>query len=977
MKPNDLICHHDINDDMSDKKLTDKNNLQINPKLIQTADPLLHIQKERINMLLQGEIPQICFISLNPQKNDNFLIPIARHFLNNPNTPILSYYTIPTEPNNIYFECSDSTILLDNLHQIPELSELDLSVQIIPHDYFIQSFCNFNTLCYLKPGYLVQIFDPEFKNDFGQIISINYDKMKCLIKLSPRIDYEKLSEYQITSQIELNTKMLAEYQPPKSLFDRDKLISINDKTEFKTETIQVNDKIDLNLTIWDGKKFYGKFQYKSFNFSEIKTIFTDLSIDEINLFRDNIYLNENEIEGFIESFQKVESKLSKPLSEDEEEENFQAQEFINEIQTEEMMNNDNDNDSNSSSILSNLPKHFPQVSVLTNYITQKVPSENFVWLEKTDGLHNNIIIENNKVYSIVNGSPQIISEIELNSSEFLKRTILDTELYNGKYFIFDCAMIEGEDISGKFFKERMELAKQFIEKTNLTVFVMKEFYDIQSWKDLVSFVDKNNISPFTGNRIDGVVCQRIDKPYFCTVRDPGCFKLKRRVMTTTDFYLRYQDDEKRFYLYLSGNYKNYIYNLKYLPKNNEFMKKHTDVDTQIKELPSSFYILFSSPYQENLHLFRPRSYWSRNGYFKEDIDEIEPLMNDMMKDPKSYDKKIIEMSLADDGWVPMRIRADKKFANGYFFGVTNSSIIFSPVTGEESYFSKQLFFDTTITDPYHKINQIMRKYIIEHSINSLQNPRLNVLDLAGGRGADLLSLYHSGGYNIFTADADRNALVQYVSKTNNLSKLKWEKLRSSSVDLARNRKTLFLNAVYTMLGTNNIKYITDIKSRYEYPEEGFDVILMNYAIHYLCYNHECIRQLNRFIQSLLKPKGLFIFSCFDGDMILDDMRRNKNNEFELKLNSFNIKLLNDVSNLEFGANSDRDAKWANMALPTIDSSGYRPEPLVQRKWLRDLHLNVLEHYYPLKRCEKYIKDVENKEKVVDYLKYIHVYVMEK
>ena len=83
--------------------------------------------------------------------------------------------------------------------------------------------------------------------------------------------------------------------------------------------------------------------------------------------------------------------------------------------------------------------------------------------------------------------------------------------------------------------ERMTLAQQFIEKTKVSYFIIKEYYDLTSWKELIQFVEKNYISPFTGNRIDGVVCQRTDKHYYCTVNDPGCFKLKRKVMITNDF----------------------------------------------------------------------------------------------------------------------------------------------------------------------------------------------------------------------------------------------------------------------------------------------------------------------------------------------------------------------------------------------------------------------------------------------------------
>ena len=62
-----------------------------------------------------------------------------------------------------------------------------------------------------------------------------------------------------------------------------------------------------------------------------------------------------------------------------------------------------------------------------------------------------------------------------------------------------------------------------------------------------------------------------------------------------------------------------------------------------------------------------------------------------------------------------------------------------------------------------------------------------------------------------------------------------------------------------------------------------------------------------------------------------------------------------------------------MPLPTIDETGYRAEPLVQQKYLDLLDMNVVEHYYPVEKCD--LSKINNHELVDDYLKYIQVYVM--
>ena len=648
---------------------------------------------------------------------------------------------------------------------------------------------------------------------------------------------------------------------------------------------------------------------------------------------------------------------------------------------------------------------FPQVSVLTNNVLQKVPLNDFVWLEKTDGLHTNIIIFDNSLYDIRKNEVHKLMDIPIPLSQKKSitnsQTVLDTELYEDKYYVFDASMIEGEDISSLSFINRMNKANTFIQSLNslfssstsisssststsptspfsiIPTFIIKEFKEVTSLPELVQFVNTTAISPHTGNKIDGVIFQRVSVPYFET---PTCFKLKRKVMNTIDFKIFYVEDSKSFYLYLYGSYNDILKNRKLLPRINPLSIKHTHVNLKSSRLPKSLYVLFSSPYEEGLHEFVPRYDWDTEGYFENDIEEINELMSSILENPNSFNGAIVEMSLANDGWVPLRLRNDKQFSNGYSIGISNSSVIFNPILGDSNYspyFAKKFAFDESVLSAYHDVNKIIRKYIIEHSINPLQR-KITVLDLAGGRGADELNLYHSGAYSIFAADADKDALVQYVERTPKTPTLDHTFLLDTSKNIEHMPKSILINAIHAYLSENNDSIIDDIKSRNEYPKDGFDVILMNYAIHYLCHKRQCIKALKDLIKAVLKPDGLFIFSCFDGDSILNDMRSQQNQQRQndqsllspsssLKFKTFEIKLI------EPETQSDSDAVWAKMALPTIDESGYRAEPLAQSKFINELNMNIVEHYYPLEVCE--INNVPNHELVDDYLSYINVYVM--
>ena len=60
-----------------------------------------------------------------------------------------------------------------------------------------------------------------------------------------------------------------------------------------------------------------------------------------------------------------------------------------------------------------IPKRFPQVGVLTNDIIHKIPIEQFVWLEKTDGEHVNVIIFNKRAYTLDKEHQPVQSHKEL------------------------------------------------------------------------------------------------------------------------------------------------------------------------------------------------------------------------------------------------------------------------------------------------------------------------------------------------------------------------------------------------------------------------------------------------------------------------------------------------------------------------------------------------------------------------------------
>ena len=214
----------------------------------------------------------------------------------------------------------------------------------------------------------------------------------------------------------------------------------------------------------------------------------------------------------------------------------------------------------------------------------------------------------------------------------------------------------------------------------------------------------------------------------------------------------------------------------------------------------------------------------------------------------------------------------------------------------------------------------------------------NILDIAGGRGGDSRYFIEHNVNCIFAIDSDTEALVAY--------KYRLDKMHC---------KNLSFNAFAYTLNDQLEPLSEQIVKRYEYPEEKFNIAVMDYAIHYICEKNSARRNLealSRFLQKHLSSSGVFMFTYFDGDKILHDAV-----DDVLTLHSFTIKI-------------NKETMMVNMPLPTIDESGYRDEPLVTKDVLQPLNYTVLDDFSPVEKYINELKPLDETMDVLDFSKYI-------
>tara|TARA_Y100000816_G_scaffold289113_1_gene274956 strand:- start:775 stop:1608 length:834 start_codon:yes stop_codon:yes gene_type:complete len=188
-----------------------------------------------------------------------------------------------------------------------------------------------------------------------------------------------------------------------------------------------------------------------------------------------------------------------------------------------------------------------------------------------------------------------------------------------------------------------------------------------------------------------------------------------------------------------------------------------------------------------------------------------------------------------------------------------------------------------------------------------------ILELAGGRGADLFKLIANKVKYVTFIDYDKNALIEAKKRYKNISK----KTKVPKIDF-------FQGDLRQDLTINNI-----IKKNY------YQSVNIHFAIHYMMENKKTISNFFKNVNHGLRKNGIFIFTSFDGNKVLKlfekyNIKKNeilalKNNEKEI----FKIKKLFTENELK---------KYGQKIDVFIETIGNNTEYLTNFEYLIDLFI---------------------------------------
>jgi SAM-dependent methyltransferase len=156
----------------------------------------------------------------------------------------------------------------------------------------------------------------------------------------------------------------------------------------------------------------------------------------------------------------------------------------------------------------------------------------------------------------------------------------------------------------------------------------------------------------------------------------------------------------------------------------------------------------------------------------------------------------------------------------------------------------------------YKAQRSFNSYVKSKSLENIISDKLYdknntdwVIDLAAGKGQDLARLNNLNFKNGLFLDKDKNALLELINRKFTLKSYKKSNIKifTKNIDLLDN-----YNDIIKDLDIFNIE------------KESVDVMICNFAIHYIIINEDKLLNLIKLLNNYLKPGGRFIFTCFNG-----------------------------------------------------------------------------------------------------------------
>lgn len=266
---------------------------------------------------------------------------------------------------------------------------------------------------------------------------------------------------------------------------------------------------------------------------------------------------------------------------------------------------------------------------------------------------------------------------------------------------------------------------------------------------------------------------------------------------------------------------------------------------ETKIVNSNYFPINFSPSDEPLSYL----FWASNDDLQQDKDG-------------DLDGRIGEFVYLDNEWHLLRIRYDrdvdleagKYYGNNYAVAELTWESIRNPLKYEDLYdFDVDRGYFQEEKHSIYKAQTGYNSYVKTSLIYRYAKGAKWLIDLAGGRGADIGRYSDAKVGHVTVVDVDRDALTELVARK------------------VRYRKELMeLTTIHSDLNDMDIAVskIKALQKNIALPETA-DIVVCNFAIHYMI---DTIESFAKNVASLTKKGGYFIYTCPDGERIHNLLR---------------------------------------------------------------------------------------------------------
>ena len=550
----------------------------------------------------------------------------------------------------------------------------------------------------------------------------------------------------------------------------------------------------------------------------------------------------------------------------------------------------------------NIIKSSDSINIYNNYaVTYKADGERHCLFIDSTG--NSCLIDNNSNFKGI--------DIEISG---WNNTLIEGEYLSDKdiFLMYDILFAKGEDVRGRKLNismkdkktnktmPRIELVKQFSKevKNNITVVLMKDYKYGNGEKIFDKSKELLELQESLPYNIDGLIYTPIDSFYPIKTRRAKweeLLKWKPEKLNSIDFLVKYKKDDLGNDLilphFIDDGIKKIIRNYKtlilYVGTNADKFNKKNKKFRQ-KTIPGKFIPDKSNPdkYCEAKIFVKPNNKIYTYDFLTNEEDEIK-------------DDIIVEFGYdiykKDFNWNPLRIRYDKteeykrgvpKFGNFETTAIRIWKTIQDPITEymittgsipknkanikstdkKVAYYTEQTKSNRKNTAQKRFHNDIKRELIKSVAVAKTSKYDGTLLDLASGRGGDMLKWRDAKFKKIIGLDIDKAGLRVAQDRYKDLAKPK----PNIYYSWADSRELIFPDYAAAKDDMSKLRLEEYIPTKY-----SFDVVSMMFALHYMFKDETTLKNFLQNVSDNLKIGGHFIGTCFDGERIFNLLKEHK------------------------------------------------------------------------------------------------------